>query len=140
MEGPKDNNALSDPVATPVSLPSHDTATCSGWKTRGMLNVTEAPGRGYQEPKQHGGEGWTYWGLGYCCFHPHQHPGGTFWGAKLPPQEPLWVSHPDRASQHNLGPPCSARALPRGPTITITRHLPPSPPSATKSTGALREN
>lgn len=131
---------MSDSVATPMSLPSHDTATRSRWKTKGMLNMTEAPGRGYQEPKESRGRGWTFWGLGYCCFHPCQHPGGTFWGAKLPPQELLWVSHPGRALQHNLGSPCSASALPamlRGPTIT--RNLPPSPPLAAKSTGALRD-
>lgn len=27
-------------------VPPHGTATCSGWKTRGMLNMTETPGRG----------------------------------------------------------------------------------------------
>lgn len=130
---------MSDPVATPVSLPSHDTATCSGWKTRGMLNLTEAPGRGYQEPKEHGMEERTgHAGVWDTAVYIHI-PAcwGDILGCKVTLPRTTLGSSSWQSFATQPGASLLCQALPRGPTIA--RHLPPSPPLAAKSTTALRD-
>lgn len=139
--------------------PDHDTAARSGWKTRETLNVMETPGRGHQgHGKGEGRGGWRCWRVGGPLPSAPAPRGGHFEVQSHAPTHtrPLWVSHPGRASQLNLGPACSAgalpggrrcRMLPPGPAVprgprqgrAIAGHLPPSPPSAAKSTGALRD-
>lgn len=124
-----------------IPPPSHDTATRSGWKTREMLNVMETLGRGYRGPweGEGGGDGDA---RGVCSFL-HTGTQGDFLRCKVPPPELFWVSQPGRASQLNLGPACSAGAVPssrRCRMLLPGPAVPRNPAGATPSPGTSRRH